>query len=129
MEDRIQHLVVWENVSHNVFNRLERIEDNGITIIRFSTSDGLEMDLTIEETEYLTEQLMYFVPQLKNLEGGFPKNHRMNWRSKDDELLIQLYENGVSNETLSETLERTEQSIVSRIKFLSDKGKITLRDM
>ena len=114
----VQYVVGWETKSNDVFNRIERIGEGEDTYYRLSTSSGIEMDLNITDLEYLTQMLNLFCPQMRNIDGGVPKNHGLPWSTRDVELLTQLIDQNLSIKTISEVLERSTKSIELKIRSI-----------
>ena len=108
--------VKWKTLDE-VTHQIERIEGDPVTF-QYSNSNGVDWDMSLDECESLTTQLLLFVPQSKNLSEGKPRNHNLSWSEEDDQLLRDLW---VRKETLDEfisKLHRSEGSIKTRLKYL-----------
>lgn len=108
--------VKWKTLDE-VIHQIERIDGDPV-IFRYSNSNGVDWDLSLDECESLTTQLLLFVPQSKNLSEGKPRNHNLPWTEEDDQLLKDLWIEQETLEKFISTLHRSEGSIKTRLKYL-----------
>ncbi len=117
MTDIVQLNVSWKTERDGTTHTIIR-NDSDSDDFEYSNSNGLVWNMSLGEIEYLTTQLLQFVPQSKNLSEGKPRNHNLPWTEDDDQLLRKLWNQQVELPVYISTLHRTEGSIKIRLKYL-----------
>ena len=117
MTDLMQLSVTWKTQRDETTHTIVR-SNSDLNDFEYSNSKGLIWNMTLEEIEYLTTQLLQFVPQSKNLSEGKPKNHNHPWTEDDDEKLKNLWAQRADLCVYISTLHRSERSIKIRLKYL-----------
>lgn len=117
MTDLVQLSVSWKTERDGTTHCIVRGSPDS-NDFEYSNSNGFAWNMTLNEIEHLTLQLLQFVPQSKNLREGKPKNHNLPWTGEDDQLLSELWSQQVELSVYISTLHRTERSIKIRLKHL-----------
>lgn len=112
---------------------LEVVEDEGRQRLTIPTPLGLEIGLYLSTDHYSTgdRQCILYTPAAQqfiydNIDALFasarpsalPEQYMKAWTKEEEQLLLELYENGVKIKEIAKTLKRTRGGIKARLKRL-----------